>query len=77
MTDRWSLGGRIRERKADGPCISGAAGPGRAAPADCWYPKKIIMFNYASHASRPIVCVQCTVPYSHQMSDAYMPVHAL
>lgn len=26
MTDRWSLGGRIRERKADGPCISGAAG---------------------------------------------------
>lgn len=74
MTDRWSLGGRIRERKADGPCISGAAGQ---LPPTAGIQKKIIMFNYASHASRPIVCVQCTVPYSHQMSDAYMPVHAL
>lgn len=76
MTDRWSLGGRIRGERGRQMARASAERQGSSRRL-LVSKKKIIMFNYASHASRPIVYVQCTVLYSHQMSDAYMPVHAL
>lgn len=77
MTDRWSLGGRIRGERGRQMARASAERQGSSRRLLVSKKNYHVQLPYASHASRPIVCVQCTVPYSHQMSDAYMPVHAL